>query len=227
MSKKTRSTLLGFVIAIIALALIAYLPAETETMSRAAWQYLGCFVFMLVLIISRAVPDWAAVLCTMAVLVALKVATVAQVTSNFASSTVWLCIGVFVMSVGINNSGFMKRIALWVLCKFPGTYRAQVTAMLLAGLATTPMIPSAFAKTALMAPMTAQVSEVIGVKPFSKQALGIWFANFACTYTLGNAFMSGSAFVALMIGFMGMNFTWGGWLAATWLWYVVLSLIHI
>ena len=41
MSKKTRSTLLGFVIAIIALALIAYLPAETETMSRAAWQYLG------------------------------------------------------------------------------------------------------------------------------------------------------------------------------------------
>ena len=77
MSKNTKRTLLGFVLAIAALVLIAYLPAETEQMSRAAWQYLGCFVFMLVLIISRAVPDWAAVLCTMAVLVALKVATVA------------------------------------------------------------------------------------------------------------------------------------------------------
>ena len=141
MSKKTRSTLLGFVIAIIALALIAYLPAETETMSRAAWQYLGCFVFMLVLIISRAVPDWAAVLCTMAVLVALKVATVAQVTSNFASSTVWLCIGVFVMSIGINNSGFMKRLALWILTKFPGTYSGQVTAMLLSGVIMSPSSP--------------------------------------------------------------------------------------
>ena len=90
MSKNTKRTLLGFVVAIAALLLIAYLPAETEAMSRAAWQYLGCFVFMLVLIISRAIPDWAAVLCTMAVLVALKVATVAEVTSNFASSTVWL-----------------------------------------------------------------------------------------------------------------------------------------
>lgn len=120
MSKNTKRTLLGFVLAIAALVLIAYLPAETEQMSRAAWQYLGCFVFMLVLIISRAVPDWAAVLCTMAVLVALKVATVAEVTSNFASSTVWLCIGVFIMSIGINNSGFMKRLALWVLTRFPG-----------------------------------------------------------------------------------------------------------
>ena len=117
MSKNTKRTLLGFVLAIAALVLIAYLPAETEQMSRAAWQYLGCFVFMLVLIISRAVPDWAAVLCTMAVLVALKVATVAEVTSNFASSTVWLCIGVFIMSIGINNSGFMKRLALWVLTR--------------------------------------------------------------------------------------------------------------
>ena len=99
MSKNTKRTLLGFVVAIAALLLIAYLPAETEAMSRAAWQYLGCFVFMLVLIISRAIPDWAAVLCTMAVLVALKVATVAEVTSNFASSTVWLCIGVFIMSI--------------------------------------------------------------------------------------------------------------------------------
>ena len=73
MSKNTKRTLLGFVLAIAALVLIAYLPAETEQMSRAAWQYLGCFVFMLVLIISRAVPDWAAVLCTMAVLVALMI----------------------------------------------------------------------------------------------------------------------------------------------------------
>lgn len=51
MSKNTKRTLLGFVLAIAALVLIAYLPAETEQMSRAAWQYLGCFVFMLVLII--------------------------------------------------------------------------------------------------------------------------------------------------------------------------------
>ena len=160
MSKNTKRTLLGFVVAIAALLLIAYLPTETEAMSRAAWQYLGCFVFMLVLIISRAIPDWAAVLCTMAVLVALKVATVAEVTSNFASSTVWLCIGVFIMSIGINNSGFMKRLALWVLTRFPGTYAGQVTAMLLSGVIMSPIIPSSTAKTSMMAPFVNQVCDL-------------------------------------------------------------------
>ena len=223
--KKTVKTIVAIVLGIVLMLVIGFVPPVTELMSRQAWQYLGCFTFMLVALISGAMADWAAVLATMGLLCAFGIGNVASVTAQFSGSTLWLCIGVFVMSVGINNSGFMKRIALWVLCKFPGTYRAQVTAMLLAGLATTPMIPSAFAKTALMAPMTAQVSEVIGVKPFSKQALGIWFANVACTSTLDNAFMSGSAFVALMIGFMGTTFTWGGWLAATWLWYVILIVL--
>lgn len=221
MSKNTKRTLLGFVVAIAALLLIAYLPAETEAMSRAAWQYLGCFVFMLVLIISRAIPDWAAVLCTMAVLVALKVATVAEVTSNFASSTVWLCIGVFIMSIGINNSGFMKRLALWVLTRFPGTYAGQVTAMLLSGVIMSPIIPSSTAKTSMMAPFVNQVCEASGAERNSKQSLGLWFANFMGTNQLGMAFVSGSVYVALMLGFVGESVSWGQWFVRACVWYVV------
>ena len=221
MSKNTKRTLLGFVVAIAALLLIAYLPAETEAMSRAAWQYLGCFVFMLVLIISRAIPDWAAVLCTMAVLVALKVATVAEVTSNFASSTVWLCIGVFIMSIGINNSGFMKRLALWVLTRFPGTYAGQVTAMLLSGVIMSPIIPSSTAKTSMMAPFVNQVCEASGAERNYKQSLGLWFANFMGTNQLGMAFVSGSVYVALMLGFVGESVSWGQWFVRACVWYVV------
>lgn len=221
MSKQLKSKLLGFGLAIAALLLIAYLPAESEAMTRAAWQYLGCFVFMLVLIISRAVPDWAAVLCTMAVLVALRVASVAEVTSQFASSTVWLCIGVFIMSIGINNSGFMKRLALWVLSKFPGTYAGQVTAMLLSGVIMSPIIPSSTAKTSMMAPFVVQVCEASGVERNSKQSLGLWFANFMGTNQLGMAFVSGSVYVALMLGFVGESLSWGRWFSLAVVWYVV------
>lgn len=46
------------------------------------------------------------------------------------------------------------------------------------------------------------------------------------TYILGIAFMSGSAFVALMIGFMqGLAFTWGSWLKCTIVWYLVLIVL--
>lgn len=218
---KSKKTILFLLIGLAAMLLISFVPGETELMTRVGWKYLGCFAFMLIVLISGALPDWAAVLTTMALIVATKVGTVAQVTAQFSGSTIWLCIGVFIMSIGINNSGIMKRLALWVLTKFPGTYNGQVTAMLLSGLITTPIIPSSFAKTALMAPLTSQVSEAVRVEPNSKPALGLWFANFICTYNLGNAFLSGSAFVALMIGYIGTEFSWVSWLACTWLWYLI------
>lgn len=221
MTKQTKKSLIVLVIAVTAMLLIAFLPPETAEMSRAAWKYLGCFAFMLITMIGQAFPDWACVLAAMGLIVAMGAGTVANVTSSFASSTLWLIIGVFIMSIGINNSGIMKRIALWVLIKFPGTYIAQVAAMLLAGIITTPMIPSAFAKTSIMAPFTAQVSEALTLKPNSNPALGLWYANFICTYSLGNAFLSGSAFVALMIGYIGNSFTWGEWFSTTWVWYIV------
>ena len=226
MSKQMKKTIFGILGGIVLMLLIAYLPPETEMMSRQGWQYLGCFGFLLTCLISGALPDWVATLATMVMLLVFKLGKVADVTVEFSGTTVWLCIGVFIMSVGINNSGFMKRLALWVLTKFPGTYGGQVTAMMLAGVITTPMIPSSYAKTSIMAPLIGQVCQAVGAEPTSKAARGLWFANFMGTYTLGVAFMSGSAFVALMIGFMGgLSFTWGSWLKCTIVWYIVMIIL--
>ena len=134
MSKAMKKTIFGILGGIVLMLLIGFLPPETEMMTRAAWQYVGCFAFLLTCLISGALPDWVATLATMFMILVFKIGTVANVTSQFAGTTVWLCIGVFLMSIGINNSGFMKRLALWVLTKFPGTYSGQVTAMLLAGI---------------------------------------------------------------------------------------------
>lgn len=222
MNKNLKKTLAGLGLAAAALLLIAFLPPETQMMTRTGWQYLGCFSFLLICLISGALPDWAAVLASMALLLVFRVAKLSEITAQFSGSTVWLCIGVFLMSIGINNSGFMKRLALLILTKFPGTYRGQVTAMLLAGLVTTPLIPSSYAKTSIMAPFIAQVCEAVGVEKDSRQAKGIWFANFMGTYILGCAFLSGSAFVAVMIGFMqGLSFSWLSWLKCTAVWYTV------
>ena len=226
MKKETKKTLIGIIAGAVVMLLIAFLPPETAAMTRQAWQYLGCFSFLLITLISGALSDWVATLLTMVLLLAFKVTDIPTVTSQFSGSTVWLCIGVFLMSVGINNSGFMKRLALFILTKFPGTYMGQVTAMMLAGLVTTPLIPSSYAKTSVMAPFIGQVCEAVGAEKNSKQARGIWLANFMGTYILGVAFMSGSAFVSIMIGFMqGLEFTWGSWLKCTFVWYIVLTVL--
>ncbi len=223
MKKDTKKTIIAILGGLIAMLLISFIPPETQMMTRQGWQYLGCFAFLIICLVSGALSDWVATLATMVLLLVFRVTDVATVTSQFSGTTVWLCIGVFVMSIGINNSGFMKRMALLILKNFPGTYRGQVTAMFLAGLVTTPMIPSSYAKTSIMAPLIGEVCEAVGVEPKSRQARGIWLANFMGTYILGVAFMSGSAFVAIMIGFMqGLSFTWISWLKCTFVWYLVL-----
>lgn len=178
MSKDVKKKLLFVLLAIAVMLVIGFVPAETEAMSRTAWQYLGIFGLMLVLLITAALPDWATCLAVLALLVVFKIGTVSEVMSQFGSSTVWLVIGIFTLSIGLNNSGFLKRIALWIVTKFPGTYRGQVTAMFVSGLITSPLIPSSLAKTGVLSPLTAQVSEASGIEPSSKPALGIWTACF-------------------------------------------------
>lgn len=226
MKKSTKKMIIGIAAGVAVMLIVAFLPPETELMTRQGWKYLGCFSFLLISLVSGALPDWAATIATMFFVLAFGVADVKTVTSQFSGTTVWLCIGVFLMSIGINASGLMKRLALLILTKFPGTYRGQITAMLLSGLVTTPFIPSSYAKTSIMAPLIGQVCEAVGVQKGSKQARGIWLANFMGTYVLGVAFMSGSAFVAIMIGFMqGLSFTWLSWLKCTAVWYVVLIVL--
>ena len=47
MSKQMKKTIFGILGGIVLMLLIAYLPPETEMMSRQGWQYLGCFGFLL------------------------------------------------------------------------------------------------------------------------------------------------------------------------------------
>ena len=47
MSKETKKTLLGVLGGMVVMLLIGFLPPETEMMTRQAWQYLGCFGFLL------------------------------------------------------------------------------------------------------------------------------------------------------------------------------------
>ena len=69
---------------IVIAAAIAVLPAETESMTRAAWQYLGLFIGMLGVIISGAMPDWAAGLVVCAFLVIFKIDSFANVFKQFS-----------------------------------------------------------------------------------------------------------------------------------------------
>lgn len=219
---KTKNKIYLLVTASLILPAVGYLPPVTSLMSRNAWVFCGCFLFMIILLIGKVMESYFAMLTTMALLAVLQVCPFRELASEFASPTLWLCIGVFLMSIGISNSGIGKRVALRILLLFPNTYWGHMTAMLVSGLVTTPVLPSDMAKTSIMAPIVEEVCVAVGAKPGSRASLGLWFPNFMCTCLLGMAFLSGSTNTVIMVEFIGQSFAWLEWIRFTAIWFLVM-----
>lgn len=215
--------------AIIAAAVIGFLPAESEVMSRAAWQYLGLFIAMLAVIISGAMEDWAAGLVVCAFLVIFKIDSFGAVFSQFSGTSVWMLIAIYAMCVGLANSGFMKRLALNLLKIFPRSYRGQAIGFTVISAILCPLIPSTTAKVGIMTPLACEAGEQAGLAKHSKGIIGLWGITIVAGFYLSCAFISGSAQCAIMSSMMGEDAltTWGAWFAACWPYYVFGLLIML
>jgi DASS family divalent anion:Na+ symporter len=211
----TKKKLLFLGIAII-VCLVISLQTPPEGMTKEAMIFAGLFVSMIMLLIVQVIPDWVVVLATTTLLVILKVAKIPEVYSAFSGSTIWLIIMVFTLSTGISNSGLLTRVALKILTFFPQSYKGAVLALMSSGLIVGPLIPSVNAKVNIIIPVATAVTEQVGLPERSKGALGLFSASYMTIMLGGNAFISGSVYVAIMIGFLpGSNFSLVSWLAAT------------
>ena len=149
--------------------------------------------------------------------------------SPFSGTSVWLVIGAFGMGAGVIKSGLMKRMAYAILSVFPESFKGQVLALLTAGLAICPFIPSLNAKAAILAPFAGTVSEALGYEKSSKGAKGLYNAVVIITTVIGMAFLSGAVPVATLIGMMpeaeAGAMTWMKWFSGSAVWMVVVLVL--
>lgn len=223
MSKATKKTILFSLVALAEILIIGLLPAESAMMTRAGWQYLGIFAALLTLSISNAMPGFAIGLLCLTAIALFNIAPFATVYAVFSSATVWLIVAIYLLCIGIGNSGIMQRIALNVLKLFPKTYKGAALSMLTTSLVMAPFLPSTTAKVGIVSPMATEITKSYGFEKRSKQAIGIWAAAFIPGWFWGFAFMSGSANVPIYLGFIGdaYTFTWGSWFIFSSIWLVV------
>lgn len=209
------------VVLAVIIGVIIGLLAPPEGLTEVAMAYLGIFVGMLILLITGALPSWAACLGALALMVVFKVGTIPEIFSAFAGSIVWLMIAVFAFSAAVIKSGLMTRMALKLLTVFPKNYRGQVLSLMTVGTVISPLIPSSNAKVNLLIPMATEMTKEVGYEKKSKPALGLFTACFMPPYVGSHAFLTGNANVPFMIGIMGLSFSWIGWFQLTWLWLIV------
>jgi DASS family divalent anion:Na+ symporter len=218
-SGKRKVLFIGIAIALA--TCVSFIPPPGE-LTPEAMRFAGIFIAMIFVLISRVIADWLVVVSCTALLAITKVSTIPVLFASFHSTTLWLIIMVFALAAGIGNSGLLKRIGLKVLSFFPASYRGAVTALMASGLLVGPLIPSVNAKVNILIPISTAITEEMGLKEKSKGALGLFSATYLTVMLGGNAFITGSVYVAVMIGFIGANFTMGTWFIATSVWLVVL-----
>ncbi|HIS96720.1 MAG TPA: anion permease [Candidatus Scatomorpha pullistercoris] len=222
MSKQNIKRIIFFVIAVaVGIAIGSITPPEGLTVE--SMKFAGIFAAVLILLISQQFVDWTVMLAAMCLLPILKITTFAGAFSAWSGSTLWLVIMVFALSVGIANSGLLTRIALKMLSLFPATYKGAVTALMATSVVLGPLVPSLSAKVNLLVPLATETTAQLGLKERSKGALGLFSATYITAQIGGNAFITGSAHVALMLSLISDN-TWDvlSWLKATALWLVVI-----
>lgn len=219
-----KKKIIGIILSAIAIVAGCLIPGNS-LFTAEALRYAGVFAALLILLVTKPVPDWAASLLCCCLLVCLKVGKVATVFSAFSGSTIWLIIMVFAFAAALSASGLLTRIALKILTFFPATYNGAVLALMTAGTIMNPMIPSVNAKCNILLPVATAVTEQVGLKERSKGALGLFSACHLPTFVAGNAFLSGSVYVAIMIGFItDRSFDLISWFVATCVWFAIIMI---
>lgn len=148
---------------------------------------------------------------------------------GFSSSIFCFMLGAMGISVALDKSGLLKRIALILMKSFSPTFKGQSIGLLISGLIINPIVPSVTAKTAMIMPFSKGIADSMGYEHHSKGMYGIYISTF-CGITLGSfAFYTSNFFAILVRGLMPKEaqneFTFIPWMIATIPWIVITFLL--
>ncbi len=140
-----------------------------------------------------------------------------QVFAGFSSPSYLLALGALGLAAAMARSGLLFRMALFLLRTFPGTYRGQVLALLVGGVAVTPLVPQATSRVAMILPATYEIADVLGFPPRSRGSAGLCFAGIIGYGSFGGVFLTGMAANFLVLGLIQpaerAHLNWLTWLA--------------
>ncbi|MDR0588284.1 MAG: anion permease, partial [Burkholderiales bacterium] len=164
---------------------------------------LGIFVCFVILSMVEIMPDYVCWLAMCTAWAATKCVTVAQAFGAFTTTTWWLVVGAMVLAAAVAKCGLLKRIALFMMTRFPVTYKWQTLSLLLTGFIVSPMIPSGAVKVTLMSPLALSISDAMGFKRRSKGASGLFASMFLSIGLMIPTMISATFINYVIIGALG------------------------
>lgn len=140
---------------------------------------------------------------------------------GFASSSLWLLVTGFVLSIAMTKSGVAKRLALQMMKVLGRTPTGAIYASMLANFVIAPLTPSNTARTAAMLPIVEGIAEAYKAKPGqSNFGKALMLASTFTSNITGSAFLTGTIPNPVAIGMIAaaagvsLYTTWSYWALA-------------
>ena len=164
----------------------------------ALYAVLGMAVWMIVWWISDVVPMAATAMLPLVVLPLSGLLSIKDACANYASPTIYLFMGGFVIAIGMEKSGLHKRIALSIL-RLTGSSANSIVFGFLVATAFISMWVSNTATTLMMLPIAVSVGSIVK-EQISKPGQKTSIANFDTCLLLGIAYAANIGGAATLIG---------------------------
>ncbi|MEQ8504676.1 MAG: SLC13 family permease [Rhodospirillales bacterium] len=218
------------------------MPASAHNMTLAKWTALAVFSLALVLLVAPApegwepqvlrgaalvvfamgffatgvLPEFVTGLAFFAVASLIAVAPAEVIFAGWSSTALWLTFGGLIVGIAVTRTGLGGRLAARLTGLFGETYRAQVAAMVLVGVALSFLMPSTMGRVILLVPIALALADRLGFGEGRKGRYGLVMAVACGTWMPAVAILPANVPNMVLAGtaetLYGMHFTYGSYL---------------
>lgn len=208
----------GIFVSLLVFALLYTMntPVQMTMQGKAS---LACFGMVFVLWVTQAIPTTASALVVICMLVFTGGYSQKNALSVFGQDVIWLMLAAFIITSGMEKSGFAKRMALFIVSKFGTTAKRALISLGVVNLLLAFVVPSTTARAAMMLPICLMVLKVyhaeMGKSNFAKQLMlqEVHFNNISTS-----GILTATAPQILAVGYLlsmaDIDVTWGQWFVA-------------
>ena len=215
--KRDWMKIVGIPLALVVFALLMSMNTPVG-MSFQGKTALATFAAALVLWVTQAIPTYASALLVIVVLAITGGWDQSSIFSVLGYDVIWLMLSAFIITSGMEKSGFANRLALFVVSKFGKTAKGALISLIVVNFLLAFVIPSTTARAALLLPITMMICKIYNAVPgesnFGRQVMlqEIHVNNIATS-----GILTATAAQIMAVGYIkdlaGIDVTWGKWFA--------------
>lgn len=184
-----------------------------------AWHIFSVFIAVILSFILRPYPMGMTVLIGLFTLVATRNISLKESLSGFGDTTVWLVIAAFLIAGAVLDTGFGRRVSLWLVVRLGKSIKGLAYAVCGSEFLLGPVIPSNTARGGgIHAPIVNSLSHSLGSTPSSRPERAGQFLSLVGSHAnliAASMYMTGMAANPLVSraaeDIFGIEFGWGTW----------------